>query len=87
MISWKKSLIRSRKLFLEDFPVGVIIFGSVRFFPIKTNQTEIFFFLKSNRNRTETESNRPVSVRFGSVFNIKKPRKPIIYFGLFVMGF
>jgi hypothetical protein len=60
----------------------VIIFGSVWFLPIKTNQTE-FFFLKA----TETESNRPVSVWFGSVFNVKKPRKPIIYFGLFVMGF
>jgi hypothetical protein len=47
------------------------------------NQPNRIFFLKA----TETESNRPVSVRFGSVFNVKKPRKPIIYFGLFVMGF
>jgi hypothetical protein len=43
------------------FQVGVIIFGSVRFLPIKTNQTELFFFKKT----TETESNRPLSVRFG----------------------
>ena len=37
-------------------------FGSV--FINKSNQTEIFFFWKKNRNRTETGSNRPVSVRF-----------------------
>jgi len=37
-------------------------FGSV--FIKKSNQTEIFF-LKKNRNRTETGSNRPISVRFG----------------------
>jgi hypothetical protein len=42
-----------------------IIFGSVRFL-LKKNQTEfLFFFYKKNRNRTETGSNRPVSVRFG----------------------
>ena len=40
-------------------------FGSV--FIKKNNQTEIFFFKKINWNRTETGSNRPVSVRFGSV--------------------
>ena len=45
-------------------------FGSV--FIKKSNQTEIFFFRK-NRNRTETGSNRPVLVRFGSVFVGKKP--------------
>jgi len=38
-------------------------FGSV--FIKKSNQTEIFFFWKKNRNRTETGSNRPFSVRFG----------------------
>jgi len=38
-------------------------FGSV--FIKKSNQTEFFFFEKKNRNRTETGSNRPVSVRFG----------------------
>ena len=37
-------------------------FGSV--FIKKSNQTE-FFFEKKNRNRTETGSNQPVSVRFG----------------------
>jgi len=43
-------------------------FGSV--FIKKSNQTEFFFFEKK-RNRTETGSNRPVSVRFG--FLGKKP--------------
>jgi hypothetical protein len=46
------------------FLLGVIIFGSVRFFPIKTNQTEIFFFKKQpkpNRNRVKPTS-------FGSVW-------------------
>jgi len=38
-------------------------FGSV--FIKKNNQTEIFF--KKNWNRTETRSNRPISVLFGSV--------------------
>ena len=47
----------------------MIIFGSVRFLLKKSNQTEIFF-LKKNRTRTETGSNRPVSVRFG-VFRAK----------------
>jgi len=37
------------------------LFGSV--FIKKNNQTK--FFLKKNRNRTETGSNQPVSVRFG----------------------
>jgi hypothetical protein len=46
-------------------------FGSV--FIKKSNQTEIFFFEKKNQNRTETGSNRPVSVRFGSVFLGQKP--------------
>jgi hypothetical protein len=43
-------------------------FGSV--FIKKSNQTEIFFFLKK---KTEIGSNRPVSVRFGSVFLGQKP--------------
>jgi len=30
----------------------------------KNNQIKIIIFLKKNRNRTETGSNRPVSVRF-----------------------
>ena len=47
-------------------------FGSV--FTYK-NQPNRFFFWK--KNWTETESNRPVSVRFGSVLDFKKPRKPI----------
>jgi len=46
-------------------------FGSV--FINKSNQTEIFFFWKKNRNRTETGSNRPVSVRFFYGKNRFKP--------------
>ena len=57
--------------------LGVIIFGSVRFLTTKNNQISFFFFEKINRNRTETESNRLVSVRSGSVLDFKKPRKPI----------
>jgi len=58
-------------LILYCFMLGVIIFGSVRFLSKKSNQIEIIFFWKKNRNRTETGSNRPVSVRFG--FLGKKP--------------
>jgi len=58
-------------LILYCFMLGVIIFGSVRFLSKKSNQIEIIFFWKKNRNRTETGSNRPVSVRFG--FLEKKP--------------
>jgi len=47
----------------------VIIFGSVQFLLKKVTKPN--FFLKKNRNRTETGSNRPVSVRFG--FLEKKP--------------
>jgi len=43
------------------FLVGVIIFGSVRFLSKKVTKPK-FFFLKK---KTETGSNRPVSVRFG----------------------
>ena len=49
--------------------LGVIIFGSV-------------FTNKNNQNKTETGSNRPVSVRFGSVFYVEKPKKPILFFFL-----
>jgi len=41
----------------------VIIFGSVRFLSKKSNQTEIFFFLKKNRNRVKPTGFG--SVRFG----------------------
>ena len=51
------------------FLVGVIIFGSVRFLSKKVTKPK-FFFLKK---KTETGSNRPVSVRFGSVFLGQKP--------------
>jgi hypothetical protein len=49
--------------------LGVIIFGSV-------------FTNKNNQNKTETGSNRPVSVPFGSVFYVEKPKKPILFFFL-----
>jgi hypothetical protein len=49
--------------------VFTVRFGSV--FIKKSNQTEIFFLKKKNRNQTKTGSNRPVSVRFG--FLEKKP--------------
>jgi hypothetical protein len=45
--------------------LGVIIFGSVRFgIYKKSNQTDLKK-TKPYRNRTETGSNQPVSVRFG----------------------
>jgi len=49
----------------------VIIFGSVRFLSIKT--TKLNFF-KKNWNRTEPGSNRSVSIRFGSVFDVKNQK-------------
>ena len=53
--------------------------------------TKLNFFIKKNRNRTETGSNRPVSVRFGSVFQRKNRFKPVWlgFFGLarFWLGF
>ena len=60
----------------------MIIFGSVRFLFIKTNQTD-FFLKKLKPSQTDR-------FRFGSVFNIKKPRKPIFFgavFNGFLMGF
>lgn len=48
----------------KRFTLGVIIFSSVRFLLKKNNQTEFFFFKKTEPNRTEPGSNRPVSVRF-----------------------
>ena len=44
--------------------LGVIIFGSVRFLSKKVTKLKFIFFEKKNQNRTETGSNRPVSVRF-----------------------
>jgi hypothetical protein len=50
----------------------------------KNNQTEIFFFEK----KTETGSNRPVSVRFGSVFLGQKPvQTGLARFFRFWLGF
>jgi len=43
----------------------VIIFGSVWFLSKKVTKPKFFFFEKKKRNRTETGSNRLVSVRFG----------------------
>jgi hypothetical protein len=50
---------------VKSLCVGVIIFGSVRFLSKKVTKPNFIFFEKKNRNRTETRSNRPVSVRFG----------------------
>jgi len=58
-------------------------FGSV--FIKKNNQTEIFF-LKKNRIRTETGSNRPVSVRFG-FFRAKPVQTGLARFSRFWLGF
>jgi hypothetical protein len=59
-------------------------FGSV--FIKKSNQTEFFF--EKNRNRTETRSNRPVSVRLGLVFLGKKPiQTGLARFFRFWLGF
>ena len=57
------------------FLVGVIIFSSVRFLSKKITKLKLFFLKKKNRNRTETGSNRPVSVRFG--FLGKNRFKPV----------
>jgi hypothetical protein len=60
----------------------VIIFSSVRFLSKKSNQTEIIFFWK----KTETGSNRPVSVWFG--FLGKKPvQTGLARFFRFWLGF
>ena len=49
-------------------------FGSV--FCQNSNQTNFFFKKKTNQNRTEFIQNRPLSVRFGPVFLVKKIIKP-----------
>jgi len=53
----------------------VIIFGSVRFLPLKNNQTVL---KKKDPNRTGTGPNRWVPVRFGSGFWGPKPEKPMV---------
>jgi len=74
----------------------VIIFGSVRFLSKKVTKPN--FFLKKNRNQTETGSNRPVSVRFfraktgsnrfGSVFSVLARFFPVLArFGLVFFWF
>jgi hypothetical protein len=50
----------------------VIIFGSVRFLPIKTNQTDF-----KKKTKTELKPSQTDQFWFGSVFNVKKPRKPM----------
>ena len=61
--------------------VGVIIFDSIQFLSEKKNQTENFIFFK-----TETGSNRPVSVRFG--FLGQKPvQTGLVRFSRFWLGF
>ena len=62
----------------------MIIFGSVRFLSKKVTKSN--FFLKKNRNQTETGSNRPVSVRFG--FSGQKPvQTGLARFSRFWLGF
>jgi hypothetical protein len=61
----------------------VIIFGSVRFLSKKVTKPK--FFLKK---KTETGSNRPVSVRFGSVFlGQKTVQTGLAWFFRFWLGF
>lgn len=61
------------------YRLGVIIFGSVRFLPLKNNQTGKQK-KKRDPNRTQTGPNRPVSVRFGSGVLGPKPEKPMVIF-------
>ena len=62
----------------------MIIFGSVRFLSKKVTKPKFFFFEKKNRNRTETGSNRPVSVRF---FRAKTGLTRFFRFWLGFLGF
>jgi hypothetical protein len=50
--------------------LGVVIYSSVRFLSIKTTKPK---FWKKTKKKTETDSNRPVLVRFG--FFCQKPEK------------
>jgi len=52
--------------FQITWKLGVIIFGSVLFLSKKVTKPKFFF-----KKKTETRSNRPVSVRFGFLW--KKP--------------
>ena len=72
-------------MFLKEVDeVGVIIFGSVRFLSKKVTKPK-FFFLKK---KTETGSNRPVSVQFGSVFlGLKPVQTGLARFFRFWLGF
>jgi hypothetical protein len=61
----------------------VIIFGSVRFLLKKITKLKFFF-----EKKTETGSNRPVSVRFGLVFLEQKPvRTGLVRFSRFWLSF
>jgi hypothetical protein len=51
--------------------LGVIIFGSVRFYQKIVTKPKF-------KKKTETGSNRPVSVRFGSVFLGQKPVQTVL---------
>jgi hypothetical protein len=63
-----------------QFQLGMIIFGSVRFLPKKNNKTNFF------KKKTEIDSNRPVSVRFG-YFRAKTEIQPInsVFSGFFYL--
>jgi len=68
---------RKRKVYASK--LEVIIFDSVRFLPLKNNQTGRQK-KKGDPNRTGTGPNLPVAVRFGSGFLGPKPEKPIVIF-------
>jgi hypothetical protein len=61
--------------------VGVIIFGSVRFLPIKNNQTE------KKKKDPKLNRNRPKPTGFGSVFDAQNRKNLYAFFLGFVMGF
>jgi hypothetical protein len=77
IITVPRYIFSSFKILIARLGIGVIIFGSV--FIKKNNQTEIFFKNK-NRSRTETGSNRPVSVRF---FRTKPVQTGLVWFSRF----
>ena len=73
--------------YLLKLALGVIIFGSVRFLPLKNNQTgrqkKIKMGPKPNRNRSKPTGFGSVQVRFFKA----KTGKTYGYFSSFVMGF
>jgi hypothetical protein len=60
----------------------VIIFDSIRFLTKKVTKPKFIFFKK-----TETGSNKPVSVRLGSFFRAKTGLARFFWFGLVLARF